>query len=582
MNNNNQSRIVYAWLFDFACWLLIAVLLNISYAWAEEPPESVDPLINQEGAVSQPSDIAIDNLNDAADDAETEHQAAEDFSNAAPDASSARPRDFKAPTTPQGLTATVVSSSQINLSWQASTDNIGVAGYKVFRSGAQIATMTSPSYSSTGLSPATAYSYAVSAYDAAGNASAKSTSVSATTQTEKDIKPPTAPSGLTATVVSSSRIDLAWTVPTDNVAVTGYQVFQNDILVATVTDTTYSSTGLSPATTYSYAVSAYDAAGNTSVKSDAVRATTQDSGYSDGGAPAGIYAIDLVVDKPFVDGVLIRLYWDQIEITEGTYDFSKADSIMNQAKALDKSVTMAVMAMATPLWLESKSETFNHPQFGVSIAPWDDTMLTALEKLIAAISNHQFDGTALKDNPMVKQVDAAIGGIQSIRLTQLPSGYSAEKLEEGVFRSVRAWANAFPDKHLYVGLFNVADGATNPRTAESLRDKLLAEFNGVSAPRVNFFQEVLTGFAPSGLLGDILGAVKNETGIMLQACGEWSNQPSWPKCYWLADDTPDAGFSLGYNNFNATYFEIYEADLLNDAYAGQFQQWHDTLLPYIQ
>lgn len=93
---------------------------------------------------------------------------------------------------------------------------------------------------------------------------------------------------------------------------------------------------------------------------------------------------------------------------------------------------------------------------------------------------------------------------------------------------------------------------------------------------------MLTGFAPSGLLGDILGAVKNETGIMLQACGEWSNQPSWPKCYWLADDTPDAGFSLGYNNFNATYFEIYEADLLNDAYAGQFQQWHDTLQPYIQ
>jgi chitodextrinase len=89
--------------------------------------------------------------------------------------------DTQAPSVPQGLTASAVSSSQINLSWTASTDNVGVTGYKIFRGGTQIATTASPSFSNTGLSPSTSYSYSVSAYDAAGNNSAQSASASATT-----------------------------------------------------------------------------------------------------------------------------------------------------------------------------------------------------------------------------------------------------------------------------------------------------------------------------------------------------------------------------------------------------------------
>src|SRR5207245_11098323 len=59
--------------------------------------------------------------------------------------------DTTAPSVPTNLTASVISSSQINLSWNASTDNVGVAGYYVFRNGAQIAQVTATSYSNTGL-----------------------------------------------------------------------------------------------------------------------------------------------------------------------------------------------------------------------------------------------------------------------------------------------------------------------------------------------------------------------------------------------------------------------------------------------
>ncbi|KKT28966.1 MAG: hypothetical protein UW15_C0023G0007, partial [Parcubacteria group bacterium GW2011_GWC1_44_10] len=68
--------------------------------------------------------------------------------------------DTTPPSVPTNLTATAISSSQINLSWTASTDNVGVAGYKVFRGGVQIATVTTgTSYSNTGLTAATTYSY---------------------------------------------------------------------------------------------------------------------------------------------------------------------------------------------------------------------------------------------------------------------------------------------------------------------------------------------------------------------------------------------------------------------------------------
>ena len=95
--------------------------------------------------------------------------------------SGAPPSDTTSPSTLAGLTATVISSSQINLSWSASTDNVGVTGYKVYRNGSQITTTVNTAYSDTGLSPSTSYSYTVSAYDAAGNGSNATSPVSATT-----------------------------------------------------------------------------------------------------------------------------------------------------------------------------------------------------------------------------------------------------------------------------------------------------------------------------------------------------------------------------------------------------------------
>jgi chitodextrinase len=92
--------------------------------------------------------------------------------------------------------------AQLNLTWTASTDNIAVTGYKIFRDGVQIGISAIPSYTDNGLAESTTYSYRLSSYDAAGNNSAQSASVSITTiTTGTDTIAPTVPTNLTGTVI---------------------------------------------------------------------------------------------------------------------------------------------------------------------------------------------------------------------------------------------------------------------------------------------------------------------------------------------------------------------------------------------
>ena len=277
--------------------------------------------------------------------------------------------DIEAPSIPANLSATPVSISQINLTWSASTDNVGVTGYRIYRNGNQIATTTAISYSDNGLTPNTNYSYIVSAYDAVGNESGQSNTVNTATLPDTqapsvsltapsqdamvlstisvnasasddvgvvgvqfkldgvsldaedlatpysitwdtitatngthiltavardsagntttsvtvnvtvnnpvpDTQSPSVPSGLSATAVSETQINLSWNVSTDNVGVTGYSVYRGGNQIATSATASYSDTGLIASTTYSYTISAFDLAENNSSQSQSAEATT--------------------------------------------------------------------------------------------------------------------------------------------------------------------------------------------------------------------------------------------------------------------------------------------------------------------
>src|SRR5204862_261215 len=114
------------------------------------------------------------------------------------------PPDTTPPSVPTGLRATAVSSSQINLSWAASSDNVGVSGYRVFRNGAQIATTSATSFPNTGLSPSPTHPDAVAVFVPGVRCNSQPGTVTASTAPPPDTTPPSVPTGLRASAVSSS------------------------------------------------------------------------------------------------------------------------------------------------------------------------------------------------------------------------------------------------------------------------------------------------------------------------------------------------------------------------------------------
>nr|WP_281360154.1 glycoside hydrolase family 6 protein [Isoptericola halotolerans] len=194
--------------------------------------------------------------------------------------------DTEAPTAPTGVEVTATTATSVSLSWDASSDDVGVTGYTVLVDGEPAATATSTSATVTGLSPDTNYEVTVTARDAAGNVSAASAALTVTTDEAtggEDTEAPTVPTGLTAGAVTQSSVALSWSASSDDTGVAGYRVHRDGDLVADVTATSVTDTGLTAGTTYSYTVTAYDAAGNSSAASAPLTVTTEDGDVTPGG-----------------------------------------------------------------------------------------------------------------------------------------------------------------------------------------------------------------------------------------------------------------------------------------------------------
>ena len=195
------------------------------------------------------------------------------------DAASATTLDA-VPNAPDNLKANVVSGTRIDLTWRDRSGN--ETGFKIERrtgSGSfnLVATVDAnvTTYSDTGLNPGTQYTYRVCAYNSGGD-SGYSSEVSATTTAA--VTTPAAPDNLSATMASSTRINLTWRDRSDNE--TGFKIERKkddgryaEIATVTANTTSYSDTGLEANTKYVYRVRAYNAAGNSSYSNEASATT---------------------------------------------------------------------------------------------------------------------------------------------------------------------------------------------------------------------------------------------------------------------------------------------------------------------
>ncbi|MBX6383774.1 MAG: fibronectin type III domain-containing protein [Microbispora sp.] len=185
--------------------------------------------------------------------------------------------DTTAPSVPTGLRVTGTTSSSVSLAWNASTDDVGVTGYQVYRGTQLVATVTGTTYTDSGLASGTTYSYTVRARDAAGNVSAASAAVSATTGSGTGV--PGQPGAPSITGTTDTSISLSWAASSGTV--TGYRVYEGTTQRAQVTGTSATIGSLGACTTHTFTVRAYNSAGE-SAASAAVTGTT--TGCSSGGA----------------------------------------------------------------------------------------------------------------------------------------------------------------------------------------------------------------------------------------------------------------------------------------------------------
>lgn len=183
------------------------------------------------------------------------------------------PGDTTAPSQPGNLAVSSTTASSVSLSWSASADDVAVAGYTVYVDGTQAGGTGGTGYSVNGLTCGTAHTFAVDAYDGAGNRSSKS-QVIASTSACPDTQAPTAPSNVTIMSRTSTSVALSWAAAADNVGVTGYTLYRAGTRMATTTDPSGIFSGLSCDTSYTLSIDAYDGAGNHSAKANVGVTTT--------------------------------------------------------------------------------------------------------------------------------------------------------------------------------------------------------------------------------------------------------------------------------------------------------------------
>lgn len=199
--------------------------------------------------------------------------------------------DHVAPTTPGHLRGTPASATSVNLQWDASTDPSGVVDYDVYVGSTKVVSLlpNQLSYVRGGLSPSTGYTFSVQAVDAAGNASALATTALTTSAPQL---PPSVPTGLHVTGITSTSISLQWNASSDDGTVTGYRIYRNGVKLAVApTGTTFTDTTVAPSTNYTYSVRAADNSGLFSPNSASVNTTTP-SGSVSHDPYSGINAVD--------------------------------------------------------------------------------------------------------------------------------------------------------------------------------------------------------------------------------------------------------------------------------------------------
>ncbi|PQJ72354.1 endonuclease [Polaribacter butkevichii] len=359
--------------------------------------------------------------------------------------------DEEAPTVPTNLALNNITTSSIDATWTASTDNEAVTKYEVFANGTLNGETKNTTYTLTNLTPNTAYSITVLAKDIANNKSAESAKVEATTLA--DTTPPTVPTSIIISSEISTGFKIDWAASTDNSSVASYSIYINGILNGTTQTTTYQATGLTASTTYNVTISAKDIANNESEQSIAVQGITTEENTS---TSCGSETFDLI---PANSSSYSTRIWTGDNGLEWTATSARTDQTLNErAITLDVrdsktgSLTSSTFANGIGSLTASTKRAFTGGSGTLDVLvngnkvgtlPYGDEIETT------TISDIKISG-----NVIVVINDSSAGGERVIIDDLTWTCYSTLSTEEDLFNSFKMYPNPVPGNKIY---FNTID-----------------------------------------------------------------------------------------------------------------------------
>ena len=238
--------------------------------------------------------------------------------------------------------------------------------------------------------------------------------------------------------------------------------------------------------------------------------------------PRGLYVLDSqagtnisgvsmrdanIRDLRFVTGYALRPAWETLEPARDAFDFTIIDWNVRRLAALGQKLSVWVLITDPPWLAQTPGVTTwfdSDPRVNrLRAVPWDPLLLERLETFVSALAQHTIDGMPFNQHPVLEVVNLGIAGAKlairdpdSVKLRDMP-GYTRAGFSEAVQRNLRAAVTNFPARFVQVGFWPVTDYQASPALHEALRQTILAEFDGVTRPRVGFWMENLSASRPA-------------------------------------------------------------------------------------
>jgi len=307
--------------------------------------------------------------------------------------------------------------------------------------------------------------------------------------------------------------------------------------------------------------------------------------------PAGIYSLSTGVNNPntppddrlanirdydFVSGYTLRLFWSDIETSQGVYDFGVINAAIEQLAPLNQGLSLEIFIGEEPQYVrDGASATYLDHRGGVNPVPWDPFAQQRQASLYAALGDYSIDSAgsahALRDDPTLRSIDAAPAGL-NFGVRDLNGGisshpdYTQQRYIDAVAAGVAASAAAFPDDLNFLAFFAFNDSQPGVPVDEQLINRLAPLYNGSSQTELAFFIENLSDDGPlpqpngMGPGNNLLDWTNLGGTSMMQALDSWLvHRPDRDEQ--LDSLNPTTGIELAYEAYGTRFFELYIADL---------------------